>query len=271
MHSFYQVRTLLLALFLAAQVACVSSSTHKKLQDEYQATLNERDQLRAEKQTSENKVRENEIIIGQLQSKYGEASQDKSRLESSIQEMKNALNEMNKRKMESERRIAEYRDLTRKFKSMIDTNKLRVKIVEGRMVVEMATDVLFNSGSAQLSAEGKSAVAEASKLLAAIPNRKFQVEGHTDNMPINTIQFPSNWELASARALTVMKTMGAAGMPLDRMSASSSGDTRPAQPNDTKEGRAANRRIEIVVLPDLSTLPGFEELNRMADGPEQKN
>jgi chemotaxis protein MotB len=98
--------------------------------------------------------------------------------------------------------------------------------------------------------------------LSAIPDRKFQVEGHTDNVPIRTEQFPSNWELASARALTVLKTMVDAGMPAARVSAASFGDSKPAASNDSSDGKAQNRRIEIVVVPDLSTLPGFEELQK---------
>ena len=138
------------------------------------------------------------------------------------------------------------------------------EIVDGRMVVVLASDVLFASGSANLSRDGKSAIGEVAALLADIPDRKFQIEGHTDNVPIRTAVYPSNWELASARALTVLKTMLEAGMPADRISAASFGDSKPARDNETPEGKAANRRIEIVVTPDLSTLPGLEELNRVA-------
>ena len=139
-----------------------------------------------------------------------------------------------------------------------------MKIVDGRMVVALATDVLFGSGSATLSAEGKSAVAEVAAVLASIPDRKYQVEGHTDDVPIKTAQYPSNWELASARALTVVKAMIDAGVPADRISGASFAESKPAVANATPEGRSANRRIEIVVVPDLSSLPGFDELNRAA-------
>lgn len=135
------------------------------------------------------------------------------------------------------------------------------------MVVELATDILFGSGSATLSRGGRDAIKEVTSILATIPDRKFQIEGHTDDVPIATATFPSNWELASARAITVVKTMLQHGMPVERISAASYADVRPAVANDSKEGRAANRRIEIVVVPDLSTLPGFEELNQVAGTP----
>ncbi len=189
---------------------------------------------------------------------------DKSTLQNSVEEMQTALAELARRKAEADARIAEFRSLLDRFKGLIDAGKLKVKMAEGRMVVELASDVLFGSGSANLSRDGKAAIAEVAQLLASIPDRKFQVEGHTDNIPISTAQYPSNWELASARALTVVKTMVDNGMDGARISAASFGDSKPAHPNDSPEGRASNRRIEIVVVPDLSSLPGFDELKRVS-------
>lgn len=189
---------------------------------------------------------------------------DKTQLAASVEEMKRALAELSKRKEESDKRVAEFRGLLDKFKALIDAGKLRVKIVDGRMVVELASDVLFASGSATLSKEGTASLEEIARALAAIPGRKFQVEGHTDDVPIKTAQYPSNWELASARAITVVRTMTDAGMPASRISGAAFADTKPARKNDSPEGRKANRRIEIVLVPDLNSLPGFDELNRIA-------
>src|SRR5581483_6441427 len=122
-----------------------------------------------------------------------------------------------------------------------DAGKLKVKIVDGRMVVVLATDILFASGSASLSKDGKAAITEVAQVLASIPNRNFQVEGHTDNVPIATAQFPSNWELAAFRATNVVKTMIEAGMPKERISAASYSDTKPIGVNDMPEGKALNR------------------------------
>ena len=125
-------------------------------------------------------------------------TKDKSKLQSSVEQMTTALAELEKRRAEAEARIAEFRSLLAKFKTLIDAGKLKVRIVEGRMVVVLATDILFASGSASLSKDGKSAIGEVAQVLASIPKRSFQVEGHTDNVPIATAQFPSNWELAAA-------------------------------------------------------------------------
>ena len=97
-----------------------------------------------------------------------------------------------------------------------------------------------------------------------VPDKDFQIEGHTDDVPISTKKYPSNWYLASARALGVVEHLIAAGMSPDHISAASYGDERPFASNETPEGKASNRRIEIVVMPDLSGLPGYDELTGIA-------
>lgn len=203
------------------------------------------------------------LQINQLQAEKANLLADQTQLKSSVQEMEQALVELAQRKAEADARVAEYKDLLARFQALIDAGKLKVKIVDGRLVVELATDVLFASGSANLSKEGKAALIEVSGVLAGIPDRRYQVEGHTDNDPISTAQYPSNWELASARAIVVTRTLVDAGLPATRVSAASYGEYRPVASNDSRDGKAANRRIEIVVVPDLSSLPGFEELQQL--------
>jgi chemotaxis protein MotB len=277
------MRTQLL-LFAVLSSGCVSQSTFDKLQsqaDATQATLEERnaalnaasqkiDGLNNKNQTLEASLAESKQSIQDLNARIAKlmldmqaASKDKNKLQSNLQEMTAALAELEKRRAATEARINEFKALLARFKSLIDAGKLKVRIVEGRMVVVLATDILFGSGSASLSKDGKAAIGEVARLLADIPDRKFQVEGHTDNVPISTAQYPSNWELASSRAINVIKAMIDAGMPKDRISASSFGDSRPAQANDSNEGKAANRRIEISIVPDLSGLPGFDELQKV--------
>jgi len=265
---------LLPALLLAA--GCVSKGTHEELQrrfDQQAAELEDRHRriigLEEALAAEEEKSRQLQRQIDELTRQQAELLKDRASLATSVEEMQAALADANRRKAEADARIAEYRNLLARFQPLIDAGKLRVKIVNGRMVVELPTDVLFASGSARLGEDGRNSIAEVSRVLASIPDREFQVEGHTDDVPISTAQYPSNWELAAARAITVAKTMIEAGMPPDRISAASYGEFRPVQPNDTREGRAANRRIEIVVVPDLSTLPGFEELQRIGATQDQ--
>lgn len=237
--------------------------TTQKVRDLDAALIAEQKKSAALAAAHEAKAAELASANAALRAELSQVVKDKSALKASVDEMKLALDELARRKAEADKRIAEYRSLLSRFQSLIDAGKLRVKIVDGRMVVALASDILFSSGSAALSKDGKASVAEVASVLSQIPDRKFQVEGHTDNVPIRTEQFPSNWELASARALTVLKTMVDAGLPADRVSAASFGESKPAASNDTPEGKAQNRRIEIVVVPDLSQLPGFEELQKV--------
>ena len=189
---------------------------------------------------------------------------DKSQLNASLQETKDALTDLAARRAAAEERVRQYKDLLGRFKSLIESGRLQVKIVDGKMVVELATDILFDSGKAELSDVGHKAILDVAKVLATIPDRQFQVEGHTDNVPIATDKFPSNWELASARSIVVVRTLIDGGVAPARVSGASYAEFHPVGGNGTAAGRAANRRIEIVVVPDLSLLPGAAELKRAA-------
>jgi len=187
-------------------------------------------------------------------------------LQADIEKMRQALRELEERKAQTEASLRAYRDLVARFQSMIDSGTLKVKVVDGRMIVELATDILFPSGSATLSADGASTIKAVAQVLASIPGRDFQIAGHTDNVPIASERFPSNWELGAARSITVTRLLVESGLPADRVSASSYADTQPVDSNETKEGKARNRRIEIVVVPDLSEMPGYDELQAIAGG-----
>jgi chemotaxis protein MotB len=233
--------------------ACVSKSKHQA----------EVDALKADIQKEKTEVSSLAAEKTKLQDTLIASAKDRGQLKTSLDEMKKAMEEMRQRQAEQKKRLKEFEDLTARFKKLADTGALTVQIIDGKMVVSLGSDVLFGSGSAKLSANGLAAVKEVTAQLVNIPEKRYQIEGHTDNVPIATATFPSNWELASARALTVTKAMIDAGMPAGRVSAASYGDTSPIKPNDYPEGKAANRRIAIVVVPDLSTMPGYDELNKL--------
>jgi chemotaxis protein MotB len=289
---------ILIAAFALLSSACVTLGTHEALQKEHAETKerlaqsqlelaartheldlskkhgtdlegqlrtagDEKKSVDAQLVDKEKQLKDAQAQLDKANGDMAQALKDKAQLKTSVDEMKTALDELAKRKAEADRRVAELSALKQRFKALIDAGKLKVKIVDGRMVVALASDVLFAPGSASLSKDGKANIQEVAQLLAGIPERKFQIEGHTDNDPIHTAEFPSNWELGSARALTVLKSMVDSGMPKDRVSAASFGDSKPAATNDSPEGKAQNRRIEIVVVPDLSSLPGFDELQKV--------
>lgn len=189
--------------------------------------------------------------------------QSRSELKASLDQMESALAELRERQRAADRRVAEYRSLIDRFANLINAGKLSIRIVDGRMVLSLPMDILFSSGQATLTEEGRASIREVGEGLATIPKRQFQVEGHTDNVPIKTAKFPSNWELGAARALVVLRALQEGGVAPSQLSAATYGEHRPTQSNGAAAGREANRRIEIVVVPDLSGLPGYEELNRL--------
>ncbi len=218
-------------------------------------------------------VLEAELALAEVRAEDAETElasvlKDKSNLRASVEEMRTALAELQRLQAQAQARAAEYRNVLAKFKSLIDNGKLKAKIVDGRMVLELQTDILFGSGSADLSDSGAETIREVAGLLAQIPDRRFQVEGHTDNVPIKTKAYPSNWELASARSINVVKEMIDGGMPSSRVSAAAFADTRPSASNKSDAGRSQNRRIEIVIVPDLSDLPGADQIETMFNDEE---
>jgi len=271
----------LTATLIAGSSGCVTKGKYKALQQEYDefkmdASARElshaesfakiEEVLRAERDRFLTEEARLQSALDSLNAEKLALVGDKTRMMAAEAELKKALRELQARKAQIEERIAEYRSLLSRFKSLIDSGKLRVRITNGKMIVELATDILFPSGSADLSGEGRQAVTEVAGVLSTIPNREFQVEGHTDNVPIRTKVFPSNWELAYARANSVLQAMIAGGLAPNRISAASAGEYRPRTKNSNDAERAQNRRIEIIVVPDLSLLPGAEELEKLDSG-----
>jgi chemotaxis protein MotB len=113
--------------------------------------------------------------------------------------------------------------------------------------VEMKTDILFPSGSARLADSAVSVLDQLGGVLAPFPN-PIRVEGHTDNKPIKTAVFGSNWELSAARAASVVRVLANHGVDPSRLAVLGYGEQRPLKANDTADGRNANRRVVVVIL-----------------------
>jgi len=124
---------------------------------------------------------------------------------------------------------------------------------------QLRTCVQVEPGKTDLKTAGQEAIKQVAQILAGIEGRKFQVTGHTDNIPIKSARFRSNWDLSTARAVEVTNFMIAAGMEPKRLSAAGYADQSPVAPNDTPENKAKNRRIEITLVPNLDDLPPIDE------------
>ena len=125
--------------------------------------------------------------------------------------------------------------------------EVHIQMEERGVVVRFADQVLFDLAKADLRPEAVAILDRMSEVLKRWPNF-IRVEGHTDNWPIRTERFPSNWELSTARATTVVRHLIARGIEPARLAAVGYGEYRPVRPNDTAENRAANRRVDIVLL-----------------------
>src|SRR3954470_12906722 len=116
------------------------------------------------------------------------------------------------------------------------------------IVISLAGNLLFDSGKSDLKPRGMTLMDTLAERLRTMPN-EIRVEGHPDNIPITTPLYPSNWELSSARATTVARYLTEQGeLAPSRLSAAGFGEHRPVAPNDSREGRAKNRRVDLVVL-----------------------
>ncbi len=189
------------------------------------------------------------------QSKYTKLQNQYNKLEKENDRLKGTTGSTGKNP------TAAFKELQADLKPLVDKGLLSLEVVDGRVVIGMTADILFASGSARLSERGKDAVAELARALSRrAREHDFQVEGHTDNEAINTAEFPDNWHLGAERAITVVQAMVSAGFPSDHLSAASFGPFAPVGTNETAAGKARNRRIEVVLLPDLSTMPGYTEL-----------
>lgn len=272
--------TLLIALALAPLAsACVKRSTYqaalgdlsdaRSVQDDLRGEIQRHrqleDSLRSEISDREQRIAQLESQRDSLRAQLGSAADEVHNLEvmlsqqgAEYDQLQDRLQALSQVEQEVQERNRIYEEMLGRFRSLIDAGQLNVSIVRGRMVIQLPQDVLFPSGSATLSSDGRQAISQVGTVLSELEDRTFQVEGHTDDVPISTPQFPSNWELSSARALSVVRVLIQAGVAPERLSGAGYGEYQPVASNDTPEGRRLNRRIEIVMLPNLDVIAGTQ-------------
>jgi chemotaxis protein MotB len=177
---------------------------------------------------------------------------------------KDELEKLRAQKAEADKRMAAIEDIQKQFAKMIDTGQLKISARRGELVISLPAEVLFPSGSAELSKTGEYAVVEVAAVLKKFPERRYLVVGHTDNQdfakPKAGAAMPAcvptdNWQLSTERALTVTRVLITAGMDPKNVIPAGAGDHDPVASNATPDGRAKNRRIEIALLPAINELP----------------
>ncbi|MEO8704972.1 MAG: OmpA family protein [Kofleriaceae bacterium] len=274
---------LLLAVTLAFAPGCVTSGTHKKkmsalkkTHDEETAaakkreddlsknlgtTTKERDELKNDKKSLEKQVDIATATNMAMEDRLKQLGQNVTNLTTQNKQAAAQLEELRRQKAAAEARAATFRNLVAKLQSMIDSNQLKVQIRNGRMIIALPNDILFDSGSSAVKPEGQKALEKVAKVLATVSDRTFLVAGHTDNVPIKTARYASNWELSTERAVNVVQILiKKGGMSAKVLAAGGYSEFDPVVTNDTDPHRAQNRRIEIVLQPNLSDLPSLDDL-----------
>ena len=185
----------------------------------------------------------------EMEDMYAEAAKERDQLAANMDKAKDVRDRAISR---DDKQLKAFALLFKDMMVIHDKGLAEVSIVDGRAVMGLESDVLFASGSAEVTAAGQESIKAIAAVLAK-GDARFQVEGHTDNDPISSAEFPNNWHLGADRALNVATAMVAAGMPAARVSAATYGDTIPVASNKDAAGKAKNRRIEIVLMPELAS------------------
>ena len=271
-------------LFFALLSGCVSSGTYqqKKLQAEgLEQSLQERQAAYA-KLTAENEQLKGEVkrLTGELAAlgserdalagakkgleeslqstsdaknqKIGELSQRVGQLEAENARLKEDVAQLQKLKeIEVQKTSKTYENLLDSMKSEISKGEVTISELKGKLTVNLVESVLFDSGKAEVKPNGLVVLQKVIDILKNIKDKAIRIEGHTDNVPIVgalSRKYPTNWELSAARAINVARYLQQQGIDPALLAAVGYGEYKPVATNDTDEGRAKNRRIEIVLV-----------------------
>ena len=231
----------------------------RELQAQLDARTGERDRLQT--QLNELTAHANEMeqrLTGERDrtaTELGRTTTERDRVASELAELR-------RREQLQATRLAAYRRMIDSFRSMISAGQLRVRAVRGRMVIELPAGILFDSGRAELRPEGQQVLTQVASILQQIRDRDFLVAGHTDNQRLSRGgHYDDNWDLSSARATTVVRFLAQNQVPAEHLGAAGYAEFQPARANDNDENRAQNRRVEIVLMPNIEELPDLTSLD----------
>jgi chemotaxis protein MotB len=202
--------------------------------------------------------------LGAATLKATELEKQNTDISKNLNASKEELTALRAQKAETDKRMAAVDEFRKQFAKLIDAGQLRVVARRGALVLSLPSEVLFPTGSSELSKQGEYAVVEVGAVLKKFPDRRFLVVGHTDNQeyvkpknePANPVCVPTdNWQLSTTRALTVTRVLVTAGMDAKNLVPAGVGANDPIASNSTADGRQKNRRIEIALLPAINELP----------------
>ncbi len=206
--------------------------------------------LKVSMQEVQQKNQELEFYVEQLEKKNANLS---AQLEEKIKEI-SAEKEQEISKLKTT-----YDDLITEMKDQIEKGEVTITQLADQLKVNIVDRIIFPSGEAELTAQGIKVMERVGNILKATSDKIIKVQGHTDNIPIHPNlqkKFPSNWELSAARAINVVRFLHEkVGIDAKQLEAASYGEFHPIATNQTPKGRARNRRIEILLIPQTSDSP----------------
>ena len=231
------------------------------------ADLNGRiEELQGVKKALEGSESEKARKIGDLVKKLEESQDEATRLSRELESLRAQAEAIKAEKEEELSRVrGTYDSLVKELENEIERGEIKITQAMDRLSVNLVEKILFDSGRAEIKPEGKEVLERVGNILKEITDKQIRVEGHTDDVPIGpriAHRFPTNWELSTARATTVVRYLqDTVGLDPVALTAAGYSLYRPVATNEDEEGRAQNRRIEIVLLPlDVDTV--LEELKK---------
>jgi len=223
----------LAAAFMAS--GCVSTGTYEKLEADKNQEI-----AALQKQH------------GTLQEQVQGLQSQRSALEQQQADLRRQVDALEQQKTQlltaSKQNQSQYDSLVKDLTEEVKKGQLQVRQYKDMLTVDVAEQLFFDSGRATLKDTGKDVLKKVGDALKGYEDKVIRVVGHTDNVPIKTKVFPSNWELSVARATNVVHYLQEVGIPPERMIASGRAEYQPVAENDTPEGRKKNRRIEITLI-----------------------
>jgi chemotaxis protein MotB len=192
-----------------------------------------------------------QVEFGELRHASTDAAAQSALLKAELTQTKEQIERLQKEKDEA---THAQKNLEKEMRTALESKDITISQLQGKLTVNILDRVLFDSGQAVLKPEGEQVLQKVAEVLAQYPNRQVHVIGHTDNMPIRANArnpYSSNWELSTARATAAVRYLIDKGnFDPRRLGALGYGEFHPIADNSTPEGRAKNRRIAIVVLPE---------------------
>ena len=267
--TFRWKRSVPIALFGASLVHASCGYT----EEQWQAQIDKYDRLATKEHVGEEKLDQQTRELEAVRSRIGELEDQMKALGIDLNAKQSAIADLGATLADRERALAEYKlkarqleaikarfELLRERLDELTKLGLEVRIRKNKMTISLPGDVLFDTGRDTLKKEGKDILAKVAAVIAADPAlaaRDYQVAGHTDSKALHGGPFGDNWGLSVMRARQVLLFLiDAEGgkLPTDHWSAAGYADTDPIAKNDTDEGRQANRRCELVVLPSVEEM-----------------